>query len=134
MQPQDIRLLTCNFRLDKNISDSNSLSGDISISLASEVNHELNQLTCFLKAELKDPAAPFHFQVEFGGKFELSPDELEDPKTLEQLKNVNCPAIIFPYLRETVSTLVNKANLPPFYLPAVNFIDRCQSKDAVSSK
>jgi preprotein translocase subunit SecB len=32
-----------------------------------------------------------------------------------------CPNIIFPYARETVSGIVNRAGFPPVYLAPVNF-------------
>lgn len=32
-----------------------------------------------------------------------------------------CPSILFPYVRETISSLVNKASFPQFNLAPVNF-------------
>ncbi|MBU0455396.1 MAG: protein-export chaperone SecB [Pseudomonadota bacterium] len=35
--------------------------------------------------------------------------------------NVYCPSILFPYIREAVSSAVTKASFPPVYLSPVNF-------------
>lgn len=35
--------------------------------------------------------------------------------------NVTCPNILFPYAREVVSDLINRAGFPPVYLAPLNF-------------
>ena len=40
---------------------------------------------------------------------------------LEPLIATACPNIIFPYARETVSDVINRAGFPPVYLAPVNF-------------
>ena len=40
---------------------------------------------------------------------------------LEPLLAVACPNILFPYVRETVSDVINRAGFPPVYLSPVNF-------------
>lgn len=40
---------------------------------------------------------------------------------LEPLLAVACPNILFPYARETVSDVINRAGFPPVYLSPVNF-------------
>jgi len=39
------------------------------------------------------------------------------------LKNVNCRAIIFPYLREYISDLTKRAGFTPLFLPPFNFVE-----------
>lgn len=40
---------------------------------------------------------------------------------LEPLLATACPNILFPYARETVSDVINRAGFPPVYLAPVNF-------------
>lgn len=40
---------------------------------------------------------------------------------LEPLLATACPTILFPYVRETVSDIINRAGFPPVYLAPVNF-------------
>lgn len=40
---------------------------------------------------------------------------------LDPILGVACPNILFPYLRETVSDVVNRAGFPPVLLSPINF-------------
>ncbi len=40
---------------------------------------------------------------------------------IEPILSVACPNILFPYARETISNLVNRAGFPPMLLSPVNF-------------
>jgi preprotein translocase subunit SecB len=40
---------------------------------------------------------------------------------LDPLLSTACPNIIFPYARETMSDIINRAGFPPVYLAPVNF-------------
>ena len=40
---------------------------------------------------------------------------------IEPILGVACPNILFPYARETVSSLVNRAGFPPVLLSPINF-------------
>ena len=40
---------------------------------------------------------------------------------IEPILSVACPNILFPYARETISNLVNRAGFPPMLLAPVNF-------------
>ena len=44
-------------------------------------------------------------------------DETLQQRTL----SVTCPAVLFPYARETIDTLVTKGTFPPFMLAPMNF-------------
>ncbi|NKC00681.1 MAG: protein-export chaperone SecB [Pseudomonadales bacterium] len=41
--------------------------------------------------------------------------------TLRQVLGIACPNALFPYLRETLDTLVTKGGFPPLHLAPVNF-------------
>ena len=60
------------------------------------------------------------FLVEAGqaGIFEVRNVPQED---IEPILSVACPNIIFPYVRETISDIVNRAGFPPILLSPVNF-------------
>lgn len=66
------------------------------------------------------PDFPFFFDITAQGFFVFS--EKPEPKILEQLKTINCPAIIFPYLREAIADLTRRAGFPALHLPSVNFV------------
>jgi preprotein translocase subunit SecB len=43
------------------------------------------------------------------------------PETEAELLNISCPAIIYPYLRAAVSDALSRGQLPPFFLPEINW-------------
>ena len=47
---------------------------------------------------------------------------------IEQFATVNAPAIIFPFLREHLSSLSVKAGISPILLASVNFVKHSQNK------
>ena len=67
----------------------------------------------------ENPQYPFYFDVTFVGLFEFT--ESIQKELRKQYAAVNCPAIIFPYLRETLAHLTRRAAFPPLHLPITNF-------------
>jgi preprotein translocase subunit SecB len=57
-------------------------------------------------------------EVQQGGVFRIRglPEE-----RLRRVLATNCPGILFPYIRETIDTLVVKGGFPPLMLAPVNF-------------
>ena len=60
----------------------------------------------------------FLVEVKQGGLFVAAGIEGEQ---LRQLLGIYCPNILFPYARETISSLVGKAGFPQLLLSPVNF-------------
>jgi preprotein translocase subunit SecB len=52
---------------------------------------------------------------------------------MELVLNIECPNIVFPYVRETVSNLSTKAGFPPIILSAINFAHIYQQKKSTQS-
>lgn len=73
------------------------------------------------------PNYPFYFNVAVLGSFQFSEDTQE--KIIQQYQDVNCPAIIFPYLREAIADITRRAGFPPLHLPPVNFIELAKKRD-----
>ena len=40
---------------------------------------------------------------------------------LQQIANISCPAIVYPYLRANLADLITRTGMPPVHLPEVNF-------------
>lgn len=68
------------------------------------------------EADKKETA--FIVEVQQAGLFKLNPSDANIEK---QLINVACPTILFPYVRETVDSLLVKAGFPAVSMPPVNF-------------
>lgn len=44
-----------------------------------------------------------------------------DDQTIDALLGTQCPSILFPYIRQLVSDLIQSGGFPPFYLQPINF-------------
>ena len=68
----------------------------------------------------------FHFKVKMIGLFEKIGDtEIQD---LETFGKINGAAIIFPYIREHITSIALKAGLGPLILPPINFAKQQPTK------
>jgi preprotein translocase subunit SecB len=74
--------------------------------------------------KLKDTPV-FIAEVKQAGIFVLS--NFNDTQK-DELLNSFCPNVLFPYVREVVSDLVNRGGFPPLYLAPINFDALYQEK------
>lgn len=75
-------------------------------------------LTVTVTAKLPEDKIVFLIEVTEGGIFQIRnvPDE-----ELAMLLGAVCPNILFPYVREVISSSVTRAGFPPVLLAPVNF-------------
>jgi preprotein translocase subunit SecB len=62
---------------------------------------------------------PFRFSVVWEGAFVFK--ETPKKEELDRIANINCAAIVFPFVRETIADMTRRASIPPFNLPPFNF-------------
>lgn len=122
---RDCRLLTVHFELNRNFVPGPEVQLKPNLSLSHSFLEDEQQQFClrlFLKLSLQDESAPLNLEVEVGGLFGVS-SKPEDVIEATKLAEINCAAIIFPYLRETVADLTRRAGLAPLHLPPINFVE-----------
>lgn len=60
------------------------------------------------------------------------------PQDLDMIQGIGCPTTLFPYARETISNLVNRAGFPPINLAPISFealyAQRLQEQQAQAPK
>jgi preprotein translocase subunit SecB len=91
------------------------------ISLNHEFREKEKELVVLVGVRQITGNIPYYFEVQAGGLFKFK--NVPDEKLLKQLATINCPAIIFPYIRETVADLTRRAGYPPLHLAPVNFVE-----------
>ncbi|TDR73505.1 protein-export chaperone SecB [Paludibacterium purpuratum] len=74
-------------------------------------------LTVTVTAKVEDKVL-FLAEVAQCGIFQIRNIPAED---IDPILGVACPNILFPYARETVSNIVNRAGFPPVLLSPINF-------------
>ena len=106
-------LLKVNFFLNQEYKED---SADTMIAPDIAINHEFRekekQLVIVFGLRQIKGNIPYRFEVESGGIFQF--ENVPEEKLLKQLATINCPAIIFPYVRETIADLTRRAGFPRF--------------------
>lgn len=128
MQFQDFALLKVDFSINQEFDESKK---ETPINPQIAINHELNEnnkeLVVGIGLRQINGNLPYHFEIKGAGLFKL--ESIPDAKILKQLATINCPAIIFPYLRETVADLTRRAGFPPLHINPINFIELAKQQE-----
>ena len=99
----------------------NSITNHISLDHKAREDNEDGKIIVTLTVRvngLQDNENRFTVDVKMTGIFEK---DGEPPLSEDIFKNVNAPAIIYPFIREHIANLCAKAGLGNIYLPTVNF-------------
>lgn len=84
-----------------------------------KLEDDLYEVALRLTADVKqEDSTMFLVEVEQAGIFQIKnlPEE-----RMEQVLNITCPNLLFPYAKEAIESLVVKASFPPLMLAPVNF-------------
>lgn len=122
-------LLKVNFFVNRDFKQENpdsTITPDIALS--HEFRQEEKQLLVILGVRQLTGNIPYRFEVESAGLFQF--DNIPEKKILNQMATINCPAILFPYVRETIADLTRRAGFPPLHLNPVNFIQLAKDQAA----
>lgn len=122
-------LLKVNFSLNQEYKEDTAdtmIAPDIAIS--HEFREKEKQLVVILGLRQLTGNIQYRFEVEAGSLFQF--DNVPEEKLLKQLATINCPAIIFPYIRETIADLTRRSGFPPLHLNPVNFIQLAKEQEA----
>jgi len=123
MQIKNIMITSVNFsvNIDFKSDEKTNFSFNVSVSSGNEKENKLINAVVVVNTPTKEEAEnlPFYFSVTGRGIFSFSEDLTE--KEFDLFQNINCPAIVFPYIRELVADLTRRSSFPPLHLPPVNF-------------
>jgi len=125
----DFHIVTSNFRLkgDKEYDLGKIFDLAVTLNMKHEFIAEDNALKLSMTVEIIGDEMPFTLAIEGASLFTFN-NRIEDPSELDQVAQINCASITFPYLREVVADTVRRSGLPPLHLPPVNFIEIYKQK------
>jgi len=121
---EHIILVESNFRRDITIDfDDQAITNNLDMQVepsATENNQFFVSLLITLKAQQSEKTV-FEFAVKMGGVF----SKQGEPALKEEVfKNINAPAILFPFIREHIGISALKAGIGNILLPPVNFVGK----------
>ena len=117
---QDIRLTETHFKLNTNFPFDKDESALIatSIRVGYEVKDKIVEVALYVNSDSDNQ--PFIFSIVYRGRFRFQ--KVPPREKLEKIAHINCAAIIFPYIRETIAGLTGRAGLLPFHPDMINFV------------
>ena len=114
----------------ENILAQKGISGDVQPDISIQVNMDAkkrpleNQYEVIIKAEIasktKEKAEPmFLLELEYGGIFHIEniPEDQLHPYLM-----IECPRMLFPFLRRIVSDVTRDGGFPPLNLDSIDFM------------
>lgn len=130
---EDLILISVNFRRKTQIDapENKNIKHDTSVNVTT-AQHPNDQYSVFLAVDhlvSYDKAEIVTIKVEYAGNFKKVVSESSEEE-LDRFLNINAPAIIFPFVREVISSLSAKAMLGAILLQPVNFIKLYENKKA----
>lgn len=130
----DFAILKLHFDLNDDFKEDKEEKDTLVPQIA--INHEFRekekQLVVFLGLRQNTGNIPYRYEIKSGSIFQF--DNIPDEKTLKQLATINCPAIMFPYIRETIADLTRRAGFPPLHLDPINFIELAKKREPKKQK
>jgi len=132
MNIREIRLESVSFQVNPQFRENGGQEGfNYRLNIDTHLNEEDSSLWVRLRVdtpgEKENPDYPFFFDLRFVGVFDFSAPI--DENSRRQLASINCPAILYPYLRETLADLTRRAGFPSLHLPVTNFMKLAKSED-----
>jgi preprotein translocase subunit SecB len=117
---ESFRIVNLSFAINSNFEQDKAINMNPEIAVANMYDKQNKTLNIRVKVSLSEGNMPFSFDVVGEGRFvfKMKPDE----QTLARVEKINGPAIIYPYVRETIADLTRRAGYPPLHLPPVNFV------------
>lgn len=124
----DIRLVEAQFSLTPNFifPEGKPVSVSSTFDIQYGVLNDIVNVVC--KVFSSNDNQPFIYNISLLGRFNFK--EMPDKDTLDKIVHINCAAILFPYIRETLADLTRRAGVPAFHLSPVNLVNAYNAKIA----
>jgi len=108
-------------------------SDEIEINPELRLNYEVKKelLKVFLEVTVRNKTAPFNFSIEHQGIFDFKEDISNED--VDKVARINCAALLYPFVRESIADLTRKAGFPALLLPPINFIELYKDSDKKAS-
>ncbi len=86
----------------------------------SDYDYKNKSINCVFLIKIGGDDFPFELLMEYEGLFGLN--KRTSKRDADPICEINCPAILFPFLRECVAEITRRAGFAPLLLPSINFV------------
>ena len=117
----DYHIVRVEFSKNQNF-DSSLEQIEINPAIAIDSEQEKKIVRVYIAVDINDKEMPFSLGITGEGIFTFK-EPVNPGKSLDGIVNINCAAIMFPFIRESIADLTRKAGYPPLLLPPMNFVN-----------
>jgi preprotein translocase subunit SecB len=105
-------------RLFENPGSSPNLRIEVNVNVAKVKDKVFESAIAFKAEATNDAGVVYDLELAYAGLFEIDsmPEQMVEPFLM-----VNCPTLIFPYLRRLVQDLTREGGFPPLVLDPIDF-------------
>lgn len=119
MSFSDFKIIMMSFVLNERFKQGKNIEHDIETETGYSYDHAKKELKVLLRVSISGEKSPYLVEVKTIGFFHFK--ENIDSEPLKTLSMINCPAILFPYVRETIADITRRAGFPSLHLQPFNF-------------
>jgi len=118
---REFRLLEVSLKLDvdKSADLQEGVPLSFGVGVSCNYNKESKLLNLIMEISPEGEQYPCFLKVKGGAVFEFEGSPTQSQ--LDQCARINCPAVVFPFMREVIADLTRRAGLKPLYAPLINF-------------
>ncbi len=116
----DCRVTALNFSINKEFEPGPDIPLDINMEMEHDYFDDKDILRLAVRSSITGEGSPFSLSAEIGGLFHFTTGK-PDTIRLQRIAEINCAAILFPFLRETIADIIRRSGLPTLLLPPMNF-------------
>ncbi len=120
------RIRSLNFKTREGVTGDN-IPVPIKISCDHKYDYKEKRIGVFLSVSIGEGEFPFLLEIEYEGLFVLNKRAAK--KDVEQIAKINCPAILFPFLRECVADITRRAGFNALMIPPINFVELAKGNE-----
>ena len=120
------RIRSLNFIIKDKVSGG-EFTVPIEINLNHKYDYKKKRIDLLISASIGEGEFPFLLEIEYEGRFVLK--KRAPKKDIDPIAKINCPAILFPFLRECVADITRRAGFNPLILPSINFVELAKQKE-----
>ncbi len=124
----DYKILELNFNVKKKLKGGKEIAINPTLKIDKQI--EENRLTVLFDINLSNDEMPFNIHLVSAGRFQFKKNPAEI-KNIDEITNINCAGILFPFIRETIADITRRAGFAPLLLPPVNF---CKIHDEITKQ
>lgn len=114
------RIRYLNFKI-RDIEPEDEVSVSYEIFYDYNYSYKEKRFNALLSVSIAEDRLPFVLDIEYEGLFKLNKSVAREK--IKPFAEIDCPALLFSFLRQSIADITLRAGFNPFLLPAMDFVE-----------